>query len=221
MFKKVIVADDLVSINLGMLTILDNLKAKKVIPVQYCDDAYLKIKRAAQDNEPFDLLITDLSFKKDHRDQKFLSGEALVEALHIEFPDLKIIVYSIEDRIQRVRKLVYNFGVKGYVCKGRRGLLELTEAIKVVHDNHSYLSEQVITALSKKSDLEIDDFDILIIKHLSLGLSQDQISQQLKDENVSPNSLSTIEKRLNKLRIQFKANNAIHLVAIVKDLGLI
>ena len=30
-----------------------------------------------------------------------------------------------------------------------------------------------------------------------------------------------IEKRLNKLKVQFKANNAIHLVAKVKDLGLI
>ncbi|MGC1633782.1 MAG: response regulator, partial [Gelidibacter sp.] len=39
--------------------------------------------------------------------------------------------------------------------------------------------------------------------------------------NTTPNSLSSIEKKLNKLRIQFKANNAIHLVAIVKDLGLI
>lgn len=82
MFKKVIVSDDLVSINLGMLTILDTLKVKQVISVQYCDDAYLRIKRAAHDKEPFELLITDLSFKKDHRAQKFQSGEALIEALN-------------------------------------------------------------------------------------------------------------------------------------------
>ncbi|MCX7550269.1 response regulator [Xanthomarina sp. F2636L] len=221
MFKKVILADDLVSINLGMLTILDTLKVGQVHSVQYCDDAFLKIRRAVQDQEPYDLLITDLSFKKDHRDQDYPSGEALIEALHATYPELNIIVYSIEDRIQRVRKLVTQYGVKAYVCKGRRGLIELKDAIQVVNNQQTYISQQVASAISKKTDLEIDDFDILILKHLSLGLSQDQISQQLKDDKISPSSLSTIEKRLNKLRIQFRANNAIHLVALVKDLGLI
>ena len=43
----------------------------------------------------------------------------------------------------------------------------------------------------------------------------------LKENNIKPSSLSSIEKRLNKLRIDFKANNAIHLVSTAKDLGLI
>ena len=221
MFKKVIVSDDLVSMNLGMLTVLETLKVEKVDPVQYCDDAYLKIKRGVHDNKPYELLITDLSFKKDHRDQKYNSGEELIAALHQEFPDLKIVVYSIEDRIQKVRRLVKKYKIKAYVCKGRRGLIELSHALKTILNDELYLSDQVSQALNKKSELEIDDYDILLIKQLSNGLSQDQISQLFKDKNVSPSSLSSIEKRLNKLRIQFKANNAIHLVAIVKDLGLI
>ncbi|GGG52770.1 DNA-binding response regulator [Bizionia arctica] len=221
MFKKVIVSDDLVSINLGMLTILDTLKIKNVVSVQYCDDVYIKVKKAALDGSPYDLLITDMSFKKDHRDQTYQSGEDLIIALHEEFPDLKVIVYSIEDRIQKVRRLINLYNIKGYVCKGRRGLIELSEAIKAVHKDTLYVSEAVSPALNKKSDLEIDDYDILLMAELSNGFSQDQISANFKEKNISPNSLSTIEKRLNKLRIQFKANNAIHLVAIVKDLGLI
>ncbi|MFL0354740.1 response regulator [Xanthomarina sp. GH4-25] len=221
MFKKVIVSDDLVSINLGMLTILDNLQVKNVVSVQYCDDAYLRIKKAEQDGVPFDLLITDLSFKKDHRDQKYQNGEDLIIALNKEFPDLKVIVYSIEDRIQKVRRLISEYQVKAYVCKGRRGLIELTEAIKSVYNNELYVSQAVSQALHKKSDLEIDDYDIFLIKQLSNGLTQDQISAYFKEEKISPSSLSSIEKNLNRLRIQFKANNAIHLVAIVKDLGLI
>lgn len=221
MFKKVIVSDDLISINLGMLTILDTLKITHVTSVQYCDDAYLRIKSARLKEEPFDLLITDLSFKKDHRDQEYGSGEDLIKAVHTRFPDLKIIVYSIEDRIQTVKRLLNDYAVKGYVCKGRRGLIELNDAIKSVSENQVYVSEAVSQALSKKTDLEIDDYDILILKQLSLGLSQEQISQHFKKKGLSPSSLSSIEKRLNKLRIQFKAHNAIHLVAIVKDLGLI
>ncbi|WP_443632366.1 hypothetical protein ABXT64_07785 [Candidatus Marifrigoribacter sp. Uisw_064] len=60
-----------------------------------------------------------------------------------------------------------------------------------------------------------------IIKLLSNGLSQEDISFQFKNNQTSPSSLSSIEKRLNKLKIQFKAINSIHLVSIVKDVGLI
>ncbi|TYB73995.1 DUF5932 domain-containing protein [Bizionia myxarmorum] len=221
MFKKVIVSDDLTSINLGMLTVLDGLQISNVTSVQYCDDAHLRIQKAAQDGEPFELFITDLSFKKDHREQKYQGGEDLIQELHLKYPDLKIMVYSIEDRIQAVKRLLNEFGIKGYVCKGRRGLIDLHKGILAVHNDEIYVSDGVAQALHKKANLEIDDYDILLLKHVSLGMSQDQISQLCKDKNMSPNSLSSIEKRLNKLRIQFKAKNAIHLVAIVKDLGLI
>ena len=221
MFKKILISDDLGSINQGVLSVIDNLGTKDVQQVQYCDDAYLKIKRAVLDNSPYDLLITDLSFVADHREQKYPSGEALTIALKQEHPELKIIVYSVEDRLQKVRLLMNTHRTDAYVCKGRRGLLELEKAIQAVYNNETYLSPQIEQALSSKTDLEINDYDIELVKLLSNGLSQDDISLHLKNNNISPSSLSSVEKRLNKLRIQFKANNAIHLVAIVKDLGLI
>ncbi|MEH6536621.1 MAG: response regulator [Psychroserpens sp.] len=221
MFSKVLVSDDLGSINQGVLTVLDTLKVPKFEQVQYCDDAYIKIKRGIHDKEPYQLLITDLSFKVDHREQKFSSGEDLIKELRAEHPELKIIVYSVEDRLQKVRTLMQIHKVDAYVCKGRRGLIELAEAIDYVYNNNTFVSHQIAHALSPKADLEIEDYDIDLIKHMANGLSQDEISQVFKNNNISPSSLSSIEKRLNKLRIQFKANNAIHLVAIVKDLGLI
>ncbi|QRM90574.1 response regulator [Lacinutrix sp. WUR7] len=221
MFHKVLVSDDLGSINQGVLSVLDSMSINNVQQVQYCDDAYLKIKKAVLDKVPFDLLITDLSFVTDHREQQFRSGEELVIRLKQEYPELKIIVYSVEDRLQRVRSLMGTHKTNAYVCKGRRGLIELGEAISAVSNNEQYVSLQVASALSAKSNLEIEDYDIELVKLLSNGLSQDEISAHLKSKNITPSSLSSIEKRLNKLRIQFKANNAIHLIAIVKDLGLI
>ena len=192
MFSKVLISDDLGSINQGVRTVLEGLGITNVTQVQYCDDAYLKIKSAYQNAEPFHLLITDLSFKSDHRAQTYASGEDLVKQLKQEYPDLKIIVYSVEDRLQKVRTLI---GI--------------------------YISQQVEHAFSSNSNLEINDYDIELLKQLSNGLSQDEISSFLKSNAIAPSSLSSVEKHLNKLRIQFKANNAIHLVAIVKDLGLI
>ena len=221
MFKKVLIAEDMEDINKGVHALLTELGVTDIQQVQYCDDAYLKIKRAALDNEPFDLIISDLSFKADHRSQKYPSGEALVEKIKTEYPNLKVIVYSVEDRLQKVRNLFNKHQIQAYVCKTRSGLKNLTKAIHASYVNNTFLSPEVSNALSSYNDLEIDDYDISLLDKLSNGLSQEEISALYKEQHISPASLSAIEKRLNKLRIQFNANNAIHLVAIVKDLGLI
>lgn len=208
-------------IHRGIYNTLSELGVKHIDQVQYCDDAYLKIKRAIFDEVPYDLLITDLFFKADHREQRFSSGDMLIETVKKEYPELKAIVYSVEDRLQKVRTLVIEHNLDGYVCKSRRGLVELTKAVHAILNNDIYLSSEVNNALSPKNNLEIQDYDINLLRQLSLGLSQDDISLYFKANHITPNSLSSIEKRLNKLRIQFSANNAIHLVTIVKDLGII
>jgi DNA-binding NarL/FixJ family response regulator len=221
MFQKVLINDDHDAILSSIEDILSISNVDFVERSQYCDEAYLKIKRAELDDVGYDLLITDLSFKRDHRNINLDSGEDLIEKLRTDNVNISIIVYSMKDQLQKVRHLVNNYNVSGYVCKDRKGSIELKQAIKAVSNGKRYLSPQVSGALSPRVDMEIEDFDIQLLKLLSKGLSQDEISNKLKSNDVFPNSLSTIEKRLNRLRIQFKANNAIHLVSIVKDLGLI
>lgn len=221
MFKKVLVVDDHDVVNEGVLRVLKSNNINNVVKAQYCDEAFLKIKNAALNNQPFDLLISDLSFKEDYKENKLKSGEDLVAAIKPEYPNLAVIIYSMEERLQKVRTLINAYGVNAYVCKGRKGAFELSIALTQVVKNKLYLSPQVQSALNKKNDLEIDDYDIELIKNLSLGLSQTEISTLFKTQNIAPSSLSSIEKRINKLKDIFKANNTIHLVSIVKDLGLI
>ncbi|WP_299278385.1 DUF5932 domain-containing protein [uncultured Psychroserpens sp.] len=221
MFKKVLIVDDHDDINKSVLHVLKSLHIENIINSQYCDDAYLKVKRAELDHEPFDLVITDLSFKKDHRDCNLSSGEELIETLRKINTALPIIVYSMKDYLQKVRLLINEYNVNAYVCKDRHGSTQLEKAIKAVSNNEQYLSPQVTQALHPKNDLEIDNYDIQLLKQLSLGYSKEQISESFKQNSIVPSSLSSIEKRQNKLFIQFKANNATHLVSIVKDLDLI
>lgn len=221
MFKKVLIAEDFGSISKMLQNLLTELGVQVVDFAQYCDDAYLKLKSATLKQDGYDLLIADLSFKADHRTQVYKTGEELIAAVHKENPDLKIIVFSMEEKLQRVRTLIEQYGVKSYVCKGRNGVSELTQAIMSTANDEQYLSPQIACAFSENQNLEIEDYDIELMRHLSLGYSNKEISQQFEITKVGPSSLSSIEKRLNRLRIQFKANNATHLVAIVKDIGLI
>ena len=151
MFKKVLISDDLGSINQGVLSVVNKLNIKETQQVQYCDDAYLKIKKAILDDAPFDLLITDLSFVKDHREQKYSSGEALIIALNKEFPKLKVIAYSVEDRLQKVRLLINLHNTNAYVCKGRNGLLELEKAIQTVYKNKIFFISSSSTSAKSKN----------------------------------------------------------------------
>jgi len=221
MFQKVLIADDHDDVNRGVAALLDTMNAGDIYSAQYCDEAWLKIKKEALEGNPFDLLITDLSFKKDHRDCNISSGEELIASIRTEYPAMRIIVYSMKDQIQKVRALINKHGVNAYVLKDRNGSVELKKALEKVHNNIIHVSPQVSRALKRSRSLEIADYDIELLKQLSHGLSQQKFSKRFKEQNVSPSSLSSLEKRLNALRLQFKANNAIHLVSIVKDLGLI
>jgi len=221
MFKKVLVAEDMDSINGGLSKALHSLGITNFDHAKYCDDALLKVKKARLDNEPYDLLISDLSFIKDHREQKLKSGDELVVAVKNELPNIKTIVFSVEDRKQRVQRLVDKVGVDAFVGKGRNGLFELKKAIEIVYANESYLSQDIAQVMRNKEVLEINEYDINVLQHLANGYNQDQISELFKNDNIKPNSLSSVEKRINKLKTYFKASNTIHLIALTKDIGLI
>lgn len=221
MFSKVLIADDLVSINAGVHTFLSHMGIAVIDRVNYCDDALLKIQAAMRDQHPYELLITDLSFKADHRKQKISSGDALAIYLKTHYPNLKIIIYTIEEKPQIVRSLIQKHHIDGYVTKGRNGLQELAVAVGGVYANTTFVSPHLLPALQKKAVLEIDDYDIALLKLLASGLVQDEIAYYFKEHQIKPNSLSAVEKRLGLLRNQFDAKNGTQLVAKAKDLGLI
>nr|WP_315248300.1 response regulator [uncultured Flavobacterium sp.] len=222
MFKKVIIAEDLDAMNLGIQEVLKNLNIVDFQHSKYCDEAFLKIRRAIQDNEPYDLLISDLSFKTDHREVKIANGDELIQKVRELQPDIKIIAYSVEDKSFRIKSLFDNAGIDAFVLKGLNSIEELKKAISIISSSdQKFISPEVASAMQEKNNNEIDDVDIQILKHLSAGTSQDEIIEIFKNSDIKPNSKSAIEKRLSKLKDFFKANNTVHLVSITKDMGII
>ncbi|KUJ61717.1 transcriptional regulator [Flavobacteriaceae bacterium CRH] len=222
MFKKVLVAEDLDSISITVIQVLEDLKIASIDHVKYCDDALIKIKKGIKNNEPYDLLISDLSFKSDHRETIISSGEELIEAVNKVQPSLKKIVFSIEDKSYRIKSLFNDLGINAYVSKGRNSINELKIAIeKAFNNEEKILSSDLSFNFNDKSLIEIESYDISILKLLAQGYILDSISNEFKALSITPNGTSSIEKRINKLKIYFKANNNVHLIAIAKDFGLV
>lgn len=222
MFKKVIIAEDLDAISLGIEQVLKDLDIVDFQHSKYCDEAFLKIRSAITKNEPYDLLISDLSFKTDHREVKITNGDELVQKVRELQPDIKIIAYSVEDKNYRIKSLFDHAEIDAFVLKGLNSIEELKKAIHITStSNQKFISPEIASALQEKNNFEIDDLDIQILKHLSSGTPQDEIIQIFKELGIKPNSKSAMEKRLSKLKDFFKANNTVQLVFIAKDMGII
>lgn len=222
MFNKVLIAEDLDTISIGVIQALEEISVIEIHHSKYCDDAFLKIKKAIYDNAPYDLLISDLSFKPDHRQNRLTSGEELIEAIKKVQPNIKTVVFSIEDKSFRIKSLFKNQGINAYVSKGRDSIPELKKAIQRIYNNKEIeLSSEIEYALRDKSLFEIEAYDITLLKSLAKGFTLDDISKEFKDSGIIPNGNSSLEKRINKLKIYFKASNNVHLIAITKDLGLV
>jgi len=221
MFKKVLVADDIDSINHAVASVLKDFNIGNVAYAQYCDKAYLIAKKAILEGEPFDLLICDLSFKNDYREEKISGGKELIGLLKKEDPNLKVLVNTIEDHPHTVKALWTSGDIDGYVCKDRNGMQELKEAIFNLHKGKTYNSPSIERSLKQENLIVLKDFEINLLTSIANGLSQDEIQEKFKKDNISPASKSAIEKRLKELREDFKAKNTSHLIGIVKDLKLI
>jgi DNA-binding NarL/FixJ family response regulator len=166
MFKKVIIAEDLDAMNLGIQQVLKDLEITDFQHSKYCDDAFLKIRAAIHQNEPYDLLISDLSFKTDHREVKITNGDELIQKVRELQPNIKIIAYSVEDKNYRIKSLFDDAKIDGFVLKGLNSIEELKKAIHLIStSDQKFISPEVASALQEKNNYEMDDVDIKILKY--------------------------------------------------------
>ncbi|RZK14239.1 MAG: response regulator, partial [Pedobacter sp.] len=96
MFKRVLIAEDHESTSISVRKTLEDFGITNAEYSYYCDDALLQIQKSLNDDQAFDLLITDLSFEEDHRKQKLAGGVALIEAVKQIQPNIKVLVFSAE-----------------------------------------------------------------------------------------------------------------------------
>ncbi|MEG0928319.1 MULTISPECIES: response regulator [Chryseobacterium] len=221
MFKKILIAEDHESSSISVQKTLEDLNISNVDYVYYCDDALAKIQKSIREKDLYDLLITDLEYEEDHREQNIKDGKELIRAIKEIHPSLKTIVFSAEHKSGVIDSLFKEYGINGFVRKARNDSKELKKAIAAVYDNKNYLSLDLRQDVKQLNSYEFTEYDIILVSLLSQGVLQKNIPTYLQNNNIKPNSLSSVEKKLNSLKEELQITSNEQLVAFCKDLGLI
>lgn len=221
MFRTVLIAEDHESANISVQKTLKDLGIEDVEYAYYCDDALLQIKKRLGADNPYELLITDLSFDEDGSAQHIADGPTLIAAARQLQPDLRVLVFSAEQRPAVIDPLFRDLDINGYVRKARRDAQELRLAVETIFRNRRHFPAFLRQAVSQKNAYEFSEFDITIILLLSGGMNQKDIPLYLQKNKIRPASLSSVEKRLNQIKevLEFSKNE--QLVAFCKDMGII
>jgi len=221
MFKRVLIAEDHESTSISVRKTLEELNITQTEYSYYCDDALMHIKKNVNAEITFDLLITDLSFEEDHRKQELAGGVELINAIKQIQPNIKVLVFSAENKPALIDELFKKHGINGYVRKARHDAKDLKLAIDALSKGKTYISPDLKQSVKEKNTFEFTPYDIAIITQLSQGTLQKNIPVYLQENNLKPFGLSSVEKRLNMMKelLEFTKNE--QLVAYCKDFGII
>lgn len=219
MFTKVLIAEDFESSNLSVQKALEDLNILNPKYVSYCDDAISRIKMGIQENTPFELLITDLSFEEDHREQDLKTGQQLIDAAKSLQPDLKVIVFSVNKKQGIIDDLFNTQYINAYVRKAREDVKDLKKAIKSVYNDEKYISYDLKG--NDKNSFEFSEYDTRLVSLLAEGILLKNIPDYLKENNIKPSSMSAVEKRLKDIKESLEINSNEQLIAFCKDFGII
>lgn len=202
MFRKVLIVEDHESINISVQKTLEDLgiTANPLNNVFYCDDALMRIQKACRENDPYELMITDLSFEDDRTPQKISSGSELIKAVRSIQPDIKVLVFSIENRLNVIRPLVDNLNIDAFVPKARQDAKDLKMAIQHIYSHKRYLSPNLKKPQQDKKGHDFTDYDKVIVRLLLQVEKQRDIPNHLEKMGIKPRGLSSVEKRLKQIK---------------------
>lgn len=221
MITKVLIAEDHESANISVQKTLEELSILNTEHAYYCDDAMNRITRAVKAGNSFDLLITDLYFEPDECRQVISGGTALIEAARAIQPELKVLVFSAENKPATIDLLYSQLDIDGFVRKARNDARELKEAICEIAQHRRYFPRHIKQLIDKKYAYAFSEFDIRIITLLAQGMLQKDIPAYFQRNGIKPSGLSSIEKRLNQMKDALGFSKNEQLVAYCKDLGAI
>lgn len=163
-----------------------------------------------------DLCIVDM-------DMPEMNGLQASEILLKSIPDLKILVLTMHKEKSLIRKMM-SLGIKGYLIK-TCDKEEFLFAINRVLKNKTHFSEEVIETMVREPEINGDNSGISklallserekeIIRHLCIGLSNNQIAEKLFI------SSKTVDNHRTNLMRKLGVHNIVELIRFSLKHGL-
>lgn len=178
---------------------IDGLKAlmrkEKDLIFEYEDNNPVSfLNWISEHHQSIDLVLTDISMPQ-------MSGLTLTTEIKKKFPQLKVLVLSMHGNPEIVGEVLAT-DAEGYILKNT-GREELIVAVRKILDGGTYYSQDVITALRKKAQTEIEKViklqDLLTTRELEIvGLICEELTTVEIAERlfISPRTVDTHRKHI-------------------------
>lgn len=178
------------------------------------NDGYELIEDIRNNNVQFDLILMDLMMPK-------ISGLDCSKILKKEFPQIKIMILSMNCDAKVINELINNIGVEGYLSKSV-SRKELVESIDLVRKGYIHLSNEANLCLENYREKLIQNEHIKlssrekdIVKLMMEGFTNREISEKLFI------SESTVETHRKNIYRKTDTHSLPKLIQLVRDLDLL
>ncbi|HEU4789569.1 MAG TPA: response regulator [Flavobacterium sp.] len=166
----------------------------------------------------FDIAFLDISMPV-YEEKGIISGEDLAKLIMELMPNCKIILLTMYTELLKIKNIIETINPAGLVIKNDLTFDELLFGFDIILKDEIYYSHSVIKMAKQiNNDFEdIDQFDKLILFHISKGTKTKDIPQYI------PISLHAIESRKVNLKELFKIEDGsdIDLIQEAKVRGII
>ncbi|HRN47540.1 MAG TPA: response regulator transcription factor [Niabella sp.] len=214
MMKKINVAilDDHQIVIDGLKLLLE--KSERIKVGMEHTNGFELLKSLRDDKNSIDILLLDLMMP-------VMSGQECALMVRQEFPQIKIIILSMNNDGKTVSGLIEQADIRGFLPKSVNKN-ELIEAIENVFDGKHYFSEEILEELKlygnrkqQKEDLKLSLRELEIIKLIAKGLTNKQIAAELF---ISEKTVETHRKNIFRKTSTHNVGSLLHLV---KRLGIL
>tara|TARA_B110001454_G_scaffold213887_1_gene232796 strand:- start:1599 stop:2276 length:678 start_codon:yes stop_codon:yes gene_type:complete len=219
---RILIADDHQLVIQGILCSLKEVGDFDVVTTTTCDEAFQLIKMH-QNNKPFQLLFTDLSFDNSTKDTNLDGGEELIKAIRNNEIDIKIAVITGHTETNRVYNVVSNLNPNAYLLKSKCDAIEIGFAVQKMLANDYYYTHEIHQKIMKRNivQIQMDDVAVQILKELPNHPKISNLEGVITKSDGSVIKLRSIETKLGILRTDLNANNNTDLILKAKELGII
>jgi DNA-binding NarL/FixJ family response regulator len=187
---RIILADDHDLVRSGIKALLSTVEGVRVIAEARNGNELLALLESVKP----DVVMTDISMPG-------MDGITAIAEIHARFPDVRVIVLSMYDTVDFVKRAVAN-GACGYLMKDAPPF-ELEQALRSVMATGSYFSAAVAQRLLQPSEPTVDDElttrQVEILTLIAQGKSAKEIAFEL---GLSPKTVDVHRARImERLRL--------------------